>query len=176
MTFEPHKKQSRMTAFFHKQPGEQGEAAINDTQPASRTQVRQEYQAVLARIESASQDDPWNVEEPLDNKKQSCERHGDLSKLVSRTGGPTIQPRIIKMNKRNNLDSAIVKMKEKCSLEQQKKQLQNVVVAAATKVNNGITEPRIKVATIRSDTSVSAKEFEKRLMERIKAKSRSSKK
>ncbi|KAI9255624.1 hypothetical protein BDA99DRAFT_562145 [Phascolomyces articulosus] len=159
-SFKPYKKQSRMTAFFPKQ-SEPQEYMTTTAAAATRAQVREEYQQVVERIESLAEDDNelWNLNQEQQSMKSLHEQHGDLSKLVSRPGGPTIQPRI---TKKKNLDSAIAKMKAKCLIPQQQEQPQQ----------QKPTTDQIKVATLRSDSSLSAKDFEQRLKERIKAKSK----
>ena len=119
-SFEPYKKQSRMTAFFSKQNNElqqqqQQQQEQGEQVAATRTKVREEYQHVIQRIESIAKGDSydlWNLveEQRLQSKAIQNTSHGDLSKLVSISGGPTIQPRI---TKKKNINLAIAKMKAK---------------------------------------------------------------
>ena len=123
-SFEPYKKQSRMTAFFSKQNNElqqqqQQQQEQGEQVAATRTKVREEYQHVIQRIESIAKGDSydlWNLveEQRLQSKAIQNTSHGDLSKLVSRSGGPTIQPRI---TKKKNINLAIAKMKAKVKKE-----------------------------------------------------------
>ncbi|KAI7860077.1 hypothetical protein BDC45DRAFT_530520 [Circinella umbellata] len=166
--FEPYKKQSRMTAFFSKQNNEQHQHEQREPLAATRTKVREEYQQVIQRIESIAKDeedegpdsnDLWDLmeEQRIQSKVIQNTSHGDLSKLVSRSGGPTIQPRI---TKKKNINSAIAKMKAKHLPKEEEH----------VKPKSSEPSRNIKVATLRSNTSLSAKDFEQRLKERIIAK------
>ena len=120
-----------MTAFFSKQNNELQQQQEQQQQQqqeqqeqqvtATRTKVREEYQHVIQRIESIAKgdggddgdnNDLWNLveEQRLQSRAIQNTSHGDLSKLVSISGGPTIQPRI---TKKKNINLAIAKMKAK---------------------------------------------------------------